>query len=176
MQSDPVGDLETARLAQVLHEAHDVTGQTPPSQLVVEGQVQRNHLAALPRDSETLLGPDPQRHVVRCELNHLSVEEDRHRLSRLERIRRCHTVERSQRRLEALSPLAEPGAEGAEIGHELEREDLTQLVRRIDLVDVEFVRHDVAQDRRCARRQKHQGAPQGLAHFHRGLAAGSPPK
>ncbi len=72
VQPDAVGHLEAARLAQVLHQAHDVAGQAPLAQVVVEGQVEGHHLAALARDGEALLAPDPQLHVVGCQLDRLA--------------------------------------------------------------------------------------------------------
>ena len=47
VDADAVGHLEPGRLAQVLHQPHDVAGQASLAQPLVEIQVQRHDLAAL---------------------------------------------------------------------------------------------------------------------------------
>ena len=64
VQPDAVGHLEPARLAQVLHEAHHLAGRSALAQLVVEGEIERDHLAALAGDGEALLPAHAQLHVL----------------------------------------------------------------------------------------------------------------
>ena len=75
-QPDAVRDLEPARLAQVLDQAHHVAGQAPLAQAVVDGQVEGHHLAALARHGEALLAPDAQLHVLGRQLHRLAAEDD----------------------------------------------------------------------------------------------------
>ena len=69
-----------------------------------------------------------------------------------------------------LSPSRGPRV--AEVRHQLEREHLAQLVARVDLVDIELVGHDVAQDLRRVRREEHERARERLAHLDPGFATG----
>ncbi len=59
VEMDPVGHLEPGGLAQVLDVADHLAGQAPAAQVVVEGQVEGDHLGAVPGHGEAGLGPAP---------------------------------------------------------------------------------------------------------------------
>ena len=171
MQPDAVGDLEAARLAQVLHQAHDFSRQATLPQLVVRVRSSAT-TSPLSRDTakpswprtrswtssgESSTGSPPRTTVI-----------DRPASSS---VGGRGAVERRQRRLQLLRPFTQPGAERAEVRDQLELDDLAQFVRRVDLVDVQLVRHDVAQDLGRVRREEDQGPGERLAHLDAGLAA-----
>ncbi len=171
VQPDAVGDLQAAGLAQVLDQAHDLSRQPAFAQCIVEGEVECHDLAALPGHGEAFLASHAQLHVVRRKFDGLARQRDRDRPARLQFLGGRGPVERRQRRLEVLRPFTQPGAQGAEVRGQVELDDLAQFVSRVDLVDVQLVRHDVAQDLGRVRRQEHQRPSEGLAHLDAGLAA-----
>jgi hypothetical protein len=69
LQVDPIGHVQAAVLAQVLHQADDLAGQPAVTQRVVEREVERDHLAPFARHGEALLAAHPELHVVGTELD-----------------------------------------------------------------------------------------------------------
>ena len=59
VEVDPVGHLQTGGLAQLLDVADHLAGQAPSSEVVIEGQVEGDHLGPVPGHGEARLGPDP---------------------------------------------------------------------------------------------------------------------
>ena len=120
-------------------------------------------LGARARDREALLGTDPQLDLVAAELDVLVTQSHRHGPASFERARRRRGVEGSKGVAHQRRALAEAGPEGTEVRVQLVGEDVAQLVRELDVVDVELLLDDAGRRRRGPRWQEDQRPAQGLA-------------
>ena len=69
MEVDPVGHLEALGLADLLDVPDHLAGQPPPTEVVVDGQIEGDHLGPVAGDGEPRLGPHPQFDLVPAELD-----------------------------------------------------------------------------------------------------------
>ena len=107
MRSD---DLEPARLARVLHRAHDLAREHLAAQLVVEREVERDRVRRLALDLVALERLEAQLQVVGVELVLGAVDVDADRPPLAQRLGDVRRVERGDRgRRPAASPCRSAG-------------------------------------------------------------------
>ena len=171
---DPVADVEAVRLAEVVDRPAELAGDAFGAEVVVEGEVERDRVAAVLGEREllVLLGADLD--VVGLEPHDLAVDVEVEVALLVERALHLGAVDVGEQCLHAVDQLAEAWAERAEVRDDAVREQTFERRRRPRSASRSARRRSRARRRRGASRraaEQRDRAGQRLAHAELGVGA-----